>query len=106
MADHIQSWMISWEVFRVRSLQVVIGLFLAGIEEKSLAIKQAKGAFRWAHVEQLEIQKRGSGVCVCMCFTEPQVPKFYQATSTIAAYFHIDAALLNSSVSSTSVRYQ
>ena len=67
MADHIQSWMISWEVFRVGSLQVVIGLFLAGIEEKSLAIKQAKGAFRWAHVEQLEIQKRGSGVCVCAC---------------------------------------
>lgn len=64
MADHTRSWMISWEVFRVRSLQVVIGLLLTGIEGKSLAIKQAKGAFRWAHVELLEIQKRGSGVCV------------------------------------------
>ena len=42
----------------------VIGLLLTGIEGKSLAIKQAKGAFRWAHVELLEIQKRGSGVCV------------------------------------------
>lgn len=47
-----------------KSLQVVIGLLLTGIEGKSLAIKQAKGAFRWAHVELLEIQKRGSGVCV------------------------------------------
>lgn len=64
MADHIQSWIISWEVFRVWSLQVVIGLLLTGIEGKLLAIKQAKGALRWAHVKLLEIQKRGSGVCV------------------------------------------
>ena len=67
MADPIQSWIISGEVCRDRSLKVVIGLILAGIEEKSLAIKKVRGVFRWAREDLLKIQKRGSGVCVCAC---------------------------------------